>query len=83
VESRPNESTVEDYDKVPVEKFGAAALRGMGWSPGTPIGITNPQVIVPMEYVQRPGYRTGLGATVTPIQKKTQALKTRTILGRF
>ncbi|KAF9965879.1 hypothetical protein BGZ70_003893 [Mortierella alpina] len=27
----PDEATLEDYEKVPVEDFGAALLRGMGW----------------------------------------------------
>lgn len=27
----PNVSTLEDYERVPVEDFGAALLRGMGW----------------------------------------------------
>ncbi|KAG0199082.1 hypothetical protein BGX28_007595 [Mortierella sp. GBA30] len=27
----PDEATLEDYKKVPVEEFGAALLRGMGW----------------------------------------------------
>jgi hypothetical protein len=27
----PNVSTLEDYERVPVEEFGAALLRGMGW----------------------------------------------------
>jgi hypothetical protein len=31
----PEESTLEDYERVPVEQFGAALLRGMGWKEGT------------------------------------------------
>lgn len=31
VESRPDMATLEDYEKIPVESFGAAMLRGMGW----------------------------------------------------
>ncbi len=27
----PDEASLEDYEKVPVEDFGAALLRGMGW----------------------------------------------------
>lgn len=29
--SAPDVSTLEDYERVPVEEFGAALLRGMGW----------------------------------------------------
>ncbi|KFH62389.1 hypothetical protein MVEG_11598 [Podila verticillata NRRL 6337] len=32
LEELPNEATLEDYEKVPVEEFGAALLRGMGWN---------------------------------------------------
>jgi len=31
IASAPEASTLEDYDRIPVEEFGAALLRGMGW----------------------------------------------------
>ncbi len=31
VAQAPESSTLEDYERVPVEEFGAALLRGMGW----------------------------------------------------
>ena len=31
VRDAPDASTLEDYERVPVEEFGAALLRGMGW----------------------------------------------------
>ena len=31
IASAPDVSTLEDYERVPVEEFGAALLRGMGW----------------------------------------------------
>lgn len=34
VASRPEPATLADYDSVPVEDFGAALLRGMGWKDG-------------------------------------------------
>jgi len=64
VESRPNEATHEDYSRVPVSQFGTGLLRGMGWSPGAPIGITNASVVAPVEVSQRPGHRLGLGASI-------------------
>jgi len=34
VKSRPDVPSLEDYAAVPVEEFGAALLRGMGWKGG-------------------------------------------------
>ena len=31
IATAPDVSTIEDYNRVPVEEFGAALLRGMGW----------------------------------------------------
>ena len=35
------QSTLEDYDAMPVGDFGAAMLRGMGWKKGEAIGGVN------------------------------------------
>lgn len=32
------ESTLEDYEKIPINDFGMAMLRGMGWKEGSGIG---------------------------------------------
>ncbi|XP_033224803.1 uncharacterized protein LOC117177872 isoform X1 [Belonocnema kinseyi] len=32
------ESTLDDYEQVPIDKYGEAMLRGMGWQPGKGIG---------------------------------------------
>ena len=34
------QATEEDYEKVPIEQFGLALLRGMGWKDGDGIGRT-------------------------------------------
>ncbi|KAJ9054821.1 DNA primase large subunit Spp2 [Entomophthora muscae] len=39
IDSRPDECTLEDYERVPVQDFGEALLRGMGWKDGEPIGL--------------------------------------------
>jgi len=78
VASRPEESTIDDYERIPVEKFGEAYLRGNNWKPGDPVGLTNKKVVEPREFVVRPGYRTGLGVKPEDIvapQKKKKYIK--------
>jgi hypothetical protein len=38
VATRPDPASLEAYNAIPVEEFGAALLRGMGWKEGQPIG---------------------------------------------
>ncbi|KAJ5673807.1 hypothetical protein N7462_009246 [Penicillium macrosclerotiorum] len=38
VASRPESATLDQYNAIPVEEFGAALLRGMGWKDGQSIG---------------------------------------------
>ena len=38
VASRPDVASLDDYAAVPVEEFGAAMLRGMGWKEGEAVG---------------------------------------------
>merc|ERR1712110_985007 len=38
VEAKPNESSLDDYDKIPVEGFGMAMLRGMNFKQNEGIG---------------------------------------------
>jgi len=53
VAAAPDPSTLEDYERIPVEEFGAALLRGMGW---------DGQVRGKMREVKRRGNLLGLGA---------------------
>lgn len=39
--SRPEPATLDQYNAIPVEEFGAALLRGMGWKDGQSIGRGN------------------------------------------
>ncbi|KAJ5176226.1 Pre-mRNA-splicing factor spp2 [Penicillium canariense] len=41
VASRPEPATLDQYNAIPVEEFGAALLRGMGWKDGQSIGRGN------------------------------------------
>lgn len=54
-------STLDDYDDMPVECFGQAMLRGMGWKPGMGVGKTNKKAVDPVEFIPRSSGR-GLGA---------------------
>ncbi|RWS08036.1 G patch domain and KOW motifs-containing protein-like protein [Dinothrombium tinctorium] len=62
VSLRAEEPTLADYDKVPVEEFGLAMLRGMGWKPGSGVGKNN-QIAKPIEVKIRPK-GLGLGAEI-------------------
>ena len=62
LETLPDVATEEDYDSMPVEDFGLALLRGMGWEKGKPIGRNAKGLVEPVEFVPRQG-RLGLGAT--------------------
>uniref|UniRef100_A0A5S6QTU8 G-patch domain-containing protein n=1 Tax=Trichuris muris TaxID=70415 RepID=A0A5S6QTU8_TRIMR len=58
-----------DYDSVPVEEYGKALLRGLGWSEGAAIGKTNKQVVKVIESEPRPK-GLGLGAAPKLTRKK-------------
>ncbi|CAK1367679.1 Pre-mRNA-splicing factor spp2 [Cercospora beticola] len=46
IASAPDMATLDDYARVPVEQFGAALLRGMGWKDGEGIGSQKGKKIV-------------------------------------
>ncbi|XP_070531117.1 G-patch domain and KOW motifs-containing protein-like isoform X2 [Cardiocondyla obscurior] len=62
------ESTLEDYEKIPVSVFGSAILRGMGWKPSEGIG-KNPKLVSPIILESRT-LRMGLGADKVALQKQ-------------
>ncbi|XP_029464057.1 G-patch domain and KOW motifs-containing protein [Rhinatrema bivittatum] len=61
VSLRPESATEVDYEAVPVEAYGMAMLRGMGWKEGEGIGRTFKQDVKPLEHQLRPK-GLGLGA---------------------
>ena len=68
VESRPEPATLDAYNAIPVEEFGAALLRGMGWKDGQSIGRGNyssataaEKAKTPRVPERRPGFL-GIGA---------------------
>eukprot|EP01102_Stenamoeba_stenopodia_P000007 TRINITY_DN0_c0_g6_i1.p1 TRINITY_DN0_c0_g6~~TRINITY_DN0_c0_g6_i1.p1 ORF type:complete len:502 (-),score=143.13 TRINITY_DN0_c0_g6_i1:17-1522(-) len=76
VGTRPESASEEAYESMPVDSFGAALLRGMGWEEGKPIGLNSRGLITPIEFVAR-GHRQGLGAERKPeeIRKRKRPLK--------
>nr|XP_015923098.1 G-patch domain and KOW motifs-containing protein isoform X2 [Parasteatoda tepidariorum] len=85
VSLRAQESTLEDYEKVPVEQFGLAMLRGMGWKEGMAIGARNKECVKPIEVKLRPK-GLGLGADASVLkknEKKAKEEKLELIKGAF
>ncbi|KAI1301510.1 G-patch domain and KOW motifs-containing protein [Halotydeus destructor] len=68
VSVRADNPTQDDYEKVPVEEFGLAMLRGMGWKPGEAVGGKVKKLVAPLEVIIRPK-GLGLGAGPSNDQK--------------
>ncbi|XP_014483337.1 PREDICTED: nitrilase homolog 2 isoform X2 [Dinoponera quadriceps] len=66
--SNVDESTLENYEEIPVSAFGLALLRGMGWEPGKGIG-KNEKVVQSVIPKLRPKGM-GLGADKVALQKQ-------------
>ena len=65
VASRPDAASLDDYAAVPVEEFGPAMLRGMGWKEGDSVGSRKSQSFKPREVARRPALL-GIGAKEMP-----------------
>lgn len=74
VSLRPEESKLEDYERVPVEQFGMAMMRGMGWKEGDGIGNNNKKCVEPIEAQRRPK-GLGLGADASALKKNQEKAK--------
>ncbi|KAL2867953.1 spliceosome ATPase-activating subunit SPP2 [Aspergillus lucknowensis] len=67
VASRPESASLDQYNAIPVEEFGAALLRGMGWTEGQSVGkgkygSSDPnRASTPHVPARRPGFL-GIGA---------------------
>lgn len=60
--SAPDMATLDDYARVPVEQFGAALLRGMGWKEGEGIGNQRGRKIEKVKVPERRPALLGIGA---------------------
>lgn len=66
----PDEADEDAYDSMPIEDFGKAMLRGMGWIEGKAVGRNaKGKVVEPVVNVPRPD-RLGLGANPKPQEVK-------------
>lgn len=65
VASRPDPAGLDEYAAVPVDEFGAALLRGMGWKEGDVVGKRKNQIIKPRDIARRPALL-GIGAKEVP-----------------
>lgn len=59
--SLPDPATLEEYENVPVEEFGNALLRGMGWKEGEGIGKNKKEASIPNKMIRRSQFL-GIGA---------------------
>ncbi|KIW03401.1 uncharacterized protein PV09_05606 [Verruconis gallopava] len=61
-ENAPDAPTESDYDAVPIDEFGAAMLRGMGWKDGEAIGRNKGQAPPKQRTLERRPELLGVGA---------------------
>ncbi|KAK8180120.1 DExH-box splicing factor binding site-domain-containing protein [Phyllosticta capitalensis] len=61
-ESAPDMASLNEYEAVPVEEFGAALLRGMGWKEGEAIGRRKGQKAVQPRILEKRPALLGIGA---------------------
>jgi hypothetical protein len=59
--TRPDSASLDDYARIPVEQFGAALLRGMGWKEGMAASKTRKGPVEPYVPTSRPALL-GIGA---------------------
>ena len=71
LEAKPEQSRLEDYEKIPVDGFGMAMLRGMNFKPDEGIGGFRKAKIDCIEPVMRPK-GLGLGATRAPTNSNSE-----------
>lgn len=70
VSRRAEQSSMDDYENVPIEEYGLAMLRGMGWKPGDGIGGYKKEVVAILDPQCRPK-GLGLGAQrPTPVDQE-------------
>ncbi|KAK0098154.1 hypothetical protein PV326_010853 [Microctonus aethiopoides] len=69
-------STLENYEEIPIEKFGKGLLLGMGWVPERGIGKT-PKIVEPNIMKDLRPRRMGLGINEAMLQKQIRQPRTK------
>ncbi|KAF8608395.1 hypothetical protein BDV93DRAFT_541686 [Ceratobasidium sp. AG-I] len=72
--SRPDEAALDDYERVPIDQFGAAMLRGMGYAPGKAASRSGSGRVDPYLPESRPALL-GIGAKPRPVDETASGSK--------
>ncbi|XP_022169587.1 G patch domain and KOW motifs-containing protein homolog 1 [Myzus persicae] len=62
-------STAEDYENIPIDKFGVAMLRGMGWKPNKGVGKNSQIVAANLPEIRSKGMGLGADKLIKSVQK--------------
>jgi len=71
--------TAEDYEKIPIEKFGLAMLRGMGWKPTEGVGKNSQIISASLPEIRSKGMGLGADKLIKSV-RKTQSSEEELIL---
>jgi len=63
-------STAEDYQNVPIDKFGMAMLRGMGWKPTKGVGKNSQVIAASLPEIRSKGMGLGADKLIKSVKKK-------------
>lgn len=61
--------TAEDYEKIPIEKFGLAMLRGMGWKPTEGVGKNSKIISASQPEIRSKGMGLGADKLIKSVRK--------------
>jgi len=62
-------STAEDYESIPIDKFGLAMLRGMGWKPTKGVGKNSQIIAASLPEIRSKGMGLGADKLIKSVQK--------------
>jgi len=62
-------STAEDYESIPIDKFGLAMLRGMGWKPTKDVGKNSQIIAASLPEIRSKGMGLGADKLIKSVQK--------------